>query len=67
MSSVIGYSLADDGSYQSLHKPEKNRIVTHAFLFCSECNKTIYHCMGPNYSAICLDCLRVKKQGTQNV
>lgn len=67
MSTVIGYSLADDGSYKSLHKPEKDRIVTHAFIFCSECNKNIYHCMGPNYRAVCLECFRAKKQVLQNV
>lgn len=67
MSAVIGYTLADDGSYKSLHAPDKDRIVTHSFIFCSKCNNAVYHCMGPNYRAICLACFRAKKQGSINV
>lgn len=67
MSKVIGYSRAEDGSYKSLHAPDPGRIVTHAFIQCSECGRSVYHCMGPMRNAICLDCFRVKKQATQNV
>lgn len=67
MSKVIGYTLADDGSYKSLHEPERQTIVTQAFILCSECNKSVYHCMGPKYNAICLECFRAKKQVLQNV
>lgn len=64
---VIGYTVTEDGSYISLHEPERGTIVTHAFILCGECNESVYHCMGPKYNAICLDCFRAKKQVTQNV
>lgn len=67
MSKVIGYTLANDGSYVSLHEPDKGRIVTQAFILCSDCNKFVYHCMGPNHRAICLECFKAKKQVAQNV
>lgn len=49
---VIGYS-ADD---KPIYEPPHGSIVTHAFIMCSVCHKPIYHCMGPQYGAQCLEC-----------
>lgn len=51
----IGYIEREEGYYK-LYAPEKGSIVTQAFILCKYCNGAIYHCMGPKYDAVCLDC-----------
>ena len=51
----IGYIEREEGYYK-LYSPPKGSIVTHAFILCKYCNGAIYHCMGPKYDAVCLDC-----------
>jgi hypothetical protein len=67
MSKVIGYTIHESGTYMSLHAPQKESIVTHSFLLCKKCNSVIYHCMGPRYDVICLNCFRLTKQEEYNV
>lgn len=53
--SVIGYTETPAG-FKEIHEPVRGSIVTQAFIFCKNCHGVIYHCMGPNYDAICLKC-----------
>jgi hypothetical protein len=57
-SALIGYTEADDGTLTPLFAPERGSIVTHAFILCSRCKGSVYHCMGPNYNAVCLTCAK---------
>ena len=54
---IIGYDRSDSGSLTPIYKPQKGSIVTHAFIMCSDCGKPVYHCMGPRYTAVCLNCV----------
>ena len=51
----IGYIEREEGDYK-LYAPEKGSIVTHAFILCKYCSGAIYHCMGPKYDAVCIEC-----------
>ena len=51
----IGWTEREEGFYP-LYAPGEGYIVTHAFIFCKYCNDSIYHCMGPQYDAVCLTC-----------
>ena len=53
---IVGYTIMDEGPAQPIYEPERGMIVTHAFILCKYCNGAIYHCMGPRYDAVCLDC-----------
>ena len=53
---LIGYTEAEDGKLMPLFAPERGSIVTHAFILCSRCGGSVYHCMGPRYNAVCLTC-----------
>lgn len=37
-------------------KPKTGTLVTHAFVSCCVCNKTISTCNGPRTDVYCLDC-----------
>lgn len=52
---LIGYIERDEGFYP-LYAPGKGYIVTQAFIHCKYCGGSIYHCMGPKYDAVCLEC-----------
>ena len=52
----IGYTEREEGFYP-LYEPKRGSVVTQAFILCKYCNGTIYHCMGPRYDAVCLDCI----------
>jgi hypothetical protein len=53
---LIGYTESEDGALTPLFAPERGSIVTHAFILCSRCGGSVYHCMGPRYDAVCLTC-----------
>ena len=53
---LIGYTEAEDGALTPLFAPPRGSIVTHAFILCSRCGGSVYHCMGPRYNAVCLTC-----------
>ena len=52
---LIGYTESFAG-FLPLYSPPKGSIVTQAFILCTYCRGSIYHCMGPRYDAVCLDC-----------
>jgi hypothetical protein len=52
---LIGYTESEQG-FDPLYTPGKGYIVTQAFIHCKYCMGSIYHCMGPNYNAVCLTC-----------
>jgi len=52
---LIGYTESFAG-FLPLYAPAKGSIVTQAFILCTYCRGSIYHCMGPRYDAVCLDC-----------
>ena len=52
---LIGYIEREEG-YYPLREPEPGSIVALAFILCKYCDATIYHCMGPKYDAVCLEC-----------
>ena len=52
---LIGYTESFAG-FLPLYAPPKGSIVTQAFILCKYCRGFIYHCMGPRYDAVCLDC-----------
>ena len=56
MSDVVGYTEQPDGTLLPLFAPTRGSIVTHAFILCSRCGGSVYHCMGPKYDAVCLTC-----------
>jgi hypothetical protein len=53
---LIGYTENEDGTLTPLFAPGRGSIVTHAFILCSRCGGSVYHCMGPQYNAVCLTC-----------
>jgi hypothetical protein len=53
---LIGYTESEDGTLTPLFAPGRGSIVTHAFILCSRCGGSVYHCMGPRYDAVCLTC-----------
>jgi hypothetical protein len=53
---LIGYTEGEDGALTPLFAPPRGSIVTHAFILCSRCGGSVYHCMGPRYDAVCLTC-----------
>jgi hypothetical protein len=53
---LIGYTEGEDGALTLLFAPPRGSIVTHAFILCSRCGGSVYHCMGPRYDAVCLTC-----------
>lgn len=59
---LIGYTEAEDGALTPLFAPERGSIVTHAFILCSRCGGSVYHCMGPRYDAVCLTCAEKEKK-----
>ena len=52
---LIGYTEREEG-FKPLYAPPRGSIVTQAFIHCKYCRSAIYHCMGPQYNAVCLDC-----------
>ncbi len=52
---IIGYDRVEEG-FSPIYEPGHGMIVTQAFILCSDCGSVVYHCMGPRYKAICLDC-----------
>jgi hypothetical protein len=58
MSDVVGYTEQPDGTLLPLFAPPRDSIVTHAFILCSRCGGSVYHCMGPQYNAVCLTCAK---------
>ena len=52
---LIGYTEREEGFYP-LYAPGRGFIVTQAFIHCKYCKGSIYHCMGPRYDAVCLEC-----------
>jgi hypothetical protein len=55
-SALIGYTESEDGALTPLFAPGRGSIVTHAFILCSRCGGSVYHCMGPRRNAVCLTC-----------
>jgi hypothetical protein len=53
---LIGYTESENGTLTPLFAPGRGSIVTHAFILCSRCKGSVYHCMGPQYNAVCLAC-----------
>lgn len=53
---LIGYTEGEDGALTPLFAPGRGSIVTHAFILCSRCGGSVYHCMGPRRNAVCLTC-----------
>jgi hypothetical protein len=53
---LIGYTESEGGTLTPLFAPGRGSIVTHAFILCSRCGGSVYHCMGPRYDAVCLTC-----------
>lgn len=53
---IVGYTIMDEGPAQPIYEPERGMIVTQAFILCKDCGGPVYHCMGPRYNSICLNC-----------
>lgn len=57
----IGWIEREEGYYK-LYEPVRGSIVTQAFIHCQYCNGAIYHCMGPKYDAVCLNCFEIEPE-----
>ncbi len=66
MERIIGYTLVEE-DFKPLYEPEKGSIVTHAFILCGNCGKSVYPCMGPRYKTICLDCYDSSKEEIEEI
>lgn len=66
MERIIGYTLNKE-VFEPLYEPEKGSIVTHAFILCGNCGKSVYPCMGPRYKTICLDCNDSSKENLEKI
>lgn len=56
---IVGYQRTDSG-FEPIRKPPRGSIVTHAFIICSKCQGSVYHCSGPRLNALCLPCFRIE-------
>lgn len=59
-SDIIGHQTMLDGNITPIYKPKRGSIVTQAFIHCSQCGRSVYHCGGPRIGALCLLCVGVE-------
>lgn len=60
MTDIIGYRPAGNG-YEPIYRIQPGAIVTHAFIICDECGKTISSSGGPAFGSLHVECLENRK------
>lgn len=53
---ILGYTLREDGVWETIEEPKRGYIYTHAFILCKNCSAAISSCGGPRYNSYCVKC-----------